>query len=661
MLALCNTVVISGGEKGTPVRYEGASTDEVALVDTAAANKFRLVSRTSDTITVDILGDKFDYKILAVLPFTPERKMMTIVLMEKDNSIVQYTKGADSSIMENINMDISRNQQLVASCKVALDGFAEEGLRTLAFGQRTLSLAEFEDWKHKWDEALVSMNDRELAVHNACLMLEKDLDFVAVSAIEDRLQDEVPETIKYFLDAKVVVWILTGDKRETAITISVTSQLMDRNNDDLIILDVTLPTSVAKQITEAQDRTFRNRQKLKKTTMVIDGKTLEEAMKPEVFHSFRDLGTQVSSAVCCRVTPLQKANVVAMFQALGNTCVGVGDGANDVSMIQEARVGVGILGLEGSQAERASDYAIPKFRFLRRLLCVHGRSSLVRNSMLIQYSFYKNIVYTMCQFFYAFYNGFSGQTVFDSWAIVCFNMIFTVLPPLVMGMFDFDLRDHVIMKHPILYHELRDPFAVRMSRVTSSLWAGLSVVHGVIVFGVFAQLSHDDGVLPDGQTAGMWALGTTLMTFLIVVVLMQAGLAFLSWTSIHVLSIVLSVVGYLVFLFAYTEAGPFFKLLEFVGIPYIILKDPKLYLYITVYTVGLFAIELSVMAYRANYFATQSHQARAVYSIRGRGLPWMRYKDTLANQSLINQQMMTSTTVELQRPQEATAALEKDK
>jgi phospholipid-transporting ATPase len=619
-LSLCNTVVIAEGEGGK-LTYDGSSTDEVALVTCARTNGYTLCGRTSESISHQINNEKpITYKVETVLPFTAERKMMSIVLRDSNtDALTLITKGADSSIISNLDNDHPRNKEILPSAVATLKMYAEEGLRTLAFGTKEINSRDYAEWIKQWNTANLAMSDRTNLVHNACLAMEKGMVLMGCTAIEDKLQDEVAETIKFFLDAGIIIWVLTGDKRETAINIAGTSKLLDPLKDQLIILDnsergsKTMSDLVRDAIATAKASKARNQ----KVSMIIDGRTIEAVeASAECSKLFEELSYFVTSAVCCRVTPIQKANVVSMFQKKGYTCLGIGDGANDVSMIQEAKVGIGVIGLEGSQAERASDYAIPRFRHLRRLLAVHGRYSLIRNSVLIQYSFYKNLAYCLTQFFFAFYNGFSGQTIYDSWVIVCYNMVFTLLPPLAMGLFEYDVRDDALLKHPELYGELRNPTAVRLSRATASLWAGLAIFQGIcIFFGTLPWMENSD--------LGMWSSGTVLMTVIISIVMGQACVVFMSWTAFHFLSVFLSMASYLVFIFVYAVICWILHSTNYFMVPMHIFQEPALYLYICLWTFGLIGPEVAVIFIRRYYFATLQHQARRKFAKETTALEWM--------------------------------------
>jgi phospholipid-transporting ATPase len=628
LLSLNNAIVINIDASGQP-QYDGSSTDEVALVGTARDNGFRLLSRNSETMTVEIDRQPTVFRILDTLPFTAERKMMSVAVQEKNGDIRLYTKGADSSVMSRVS-ESNSDPKLMKNAQQFLDSCAEEGLRTLAVAERLFVGDEYAVWKKKWDQACLTVtSDRADLVHAAALDAEANLTFVGCTAIEDRLQDEVPETIHFLLRCGIVVWVLTGDKRETAVNIAKTSKLMNPTLDHIMQIYAT-GVPVGTQIDNFAREAREAKSKGQKTSFVVDGAALEKILEDKKnYVAFRELGLLVNSAVCCRVTPLQKASVVAMFQELGNTCLGVGDGANDVSMIQEARVGIGIMGLEGSQAERAADYALPRFRHLRRLIAVHGRYSLIRNSALVQYSFYKNLVYSLVQVYYCFYNGYSGQTVFDSWVLIFFNMAFTFLPPMVMGMFDFDVRDKFLMAHPGLYNELRSPFAVRMSRVSSFIWLMMALWHSWLIFYGVYNTNFQLQSRWDGKDTGMWFDGTTLCNTLLFVVNAQAALVFLSWTWIHVASIVLSFVAYYAFIFIYAAVPPSLSGIEsYYGVPAAVLSDPSSWFAFFLWFFALAVPQIILVATRRRYFSIRMHDARAADYERKKHLPWADADET---------------------------------
>eukprot|EP00842_Homolaphlyctis_polyrhiza_P003405 jgi/Hompol1/4065/HPOL_006903-RA len=289
----------------------------------------------------------------------------------------------------------------------SLNAFANTGLRTLVVAYRRMSEADYQTFKTQFDTAERSLTNREGMIEEACEAAERELTFIGCTAIEDRLQDRVPETIEYLRKAGLKIWLLTGDKLETAINIGMSSRLIGPEMR-LIILQAStvqeVETEMEKYLVEMKEYPTKS------YALVVNGDVLVHALAGPHKQKLLAIGLGCNSVICTRVTPLQKALVVRLVRSNLKSAVtlAIGDGANDVSMIQEAHVGIGIMGKEGTQAVRAADYAFGEFRFLQRLLSVHGRYNYLRMANLIFYSFYKNIAFITVQWWFGFYNAWAG-------------------------------------------------------------------------------------------------------------------------------------------------------------------------------------------------------------------------------------------------------------
>jgi phospholipid-transporting ATPase len=266
------------------------------------------------------------------------------------------------------------------------------------------------------------------------------------------LWQDVPETIATLREANMKVWVLTGDKLETAVNIGYASKQLVGGMDIMTISDQATITDVQRKVSEFCGRMDRGTTE-RHAALVIDGKSLSFALDSTVEKDFLNLALSCKSVICCRVSPLQKAEVVTLVRTnvKDSITLAIGDGANDVSMIQAAHIGVGISGREGLQATLASDYAISQFRFLAKLLLVHGAWNYRRLANVILYSFYKNICLYMIEFWFAFLNGFSGQPLFERWTIGLYNILFTLLAPIALGILDQDVSASTRLAQPHLY------------------------------------------------------------------------------------------------------------------------------------------------------------------------------------------------------------------
>jgi len=245
---------------------------------------------------------------------------------------------------------------------------------------------------------------------------------------------------------------------------------------------------------------------------------------------FLDVALSCKAVLCCRVSPIQKADIVDLVKGhVHKVTLAIGDGGNDVPMIQSAHVGVGISGQEGLQAANASDYSVAQFKYLKPLLLVHGSWNYTRLAKCVLYSFYKNICLYMIQFWYAFYNGFTGQILFDRWTISVYNMIFTALQPFTIGIFDRTFSRDVMYKYPVLYGCTQhcDDFN------TYVFWqmAGGALLHSFILFFLPTIVLEKASLLPNGKMHSYLFLGNFIFTYVCITVSLKAGLEFNSWTK----------------------------------------------------------------------------------------------------------------------------------
>lgn len=473
-LALCHTVIAEKVPGDPPkMLFKAQSPDEAALVATARDMGFTVLGSTSDGITVNVMGDERHYTVLNTIEFNSSRKRMSAIVKMPDGRILLFCKGADSIIYARLKK--GEQQELRKETAKHLEMFAVEGLRTLCIAQRELTEQEYREWRKDHDLAATALENREEKLEEVADQIERDLTLLGGTAIEDRLQDGVPDTIELLGDAGIKLWVLTGDKVETAINIGFSCNLL--NNDmDLLRIQINedesgmsseddyismareqLDNSLAKFRMTGSDEELKIAKKDHEPPaathgLVIDGFTLRWALSDALKQKFLLLCKQCKSVLCCRVSPAQKAAVVAMVKTgLDVMTLSIGDGANDVAMIQEADVGVGIAGVEGRQAVMSSDYAIGQFRFLQRLVLVHGRWSYRRLAESISNFFYKNMIWTFAIFWFQIYCNFDIAYIYEYTYILMFNLFFTSVPVILMGVLDQDVSDTVSLLVPQLY------------------------------------------------------------------------------------------------------------------------------------------------------------------------------------------------------------------
>ncbi|KAK6747023.1 hypothetical protein RB195_000331 [Necator americanus] len=594
LLALCHTVMPER-DKGQLV-YQAQSPDEAAL--TSAARNFGFVfrARTPQSITIEVLGKEEVYELLCILDFNNDRKRMSVITRNSKGKIRLYCKGADMMIMERLRSDTS--SLLVSSTNTHLAEFANIGLRTLCLAYKDIEPDYFEDWIRRQQEAAVDMYNREKKLEAVYEEMEKGMTLIGGTAIEDKLQDGVPEAIARLAEANIKIWVLTGDKTETAINIAYSCRLLTDDMKEIVVIDGQTHSEVEVQLKDTKttfDRIMNNNnsqspimdkprfeietihgngqnstmtygvanskqspsehQRDGGVALVINGDSLGFALDQRLERLFLEIATMCMAVICCRVTPLQKAQVVDLVKRNKKAVtLSIGDGANDVSMIKTAHIGVGISGQEGMQAVLASDYSIGQFRYLERLLLVHGRWSYIRMAKFLRYFFYKNFAFTLTHFWYSFFCGYSAQTVFDAVFIACYNLFFTALPVLAMGSLDQDVDDNYSLQYPKLYLPGQFNLFFNMRIFIYSVLHGMfsSLVIFFIPYGALLNGAAYDGKDLDDYST----LAFTTFTALIVVVTGQIAFDTAYWTAINHFVIWGSLIFYLLLAFLIYEALP---------------------------------------------------------------------------------------------------------
>uniref|UniRef100_A0A672IK93 Phospholipid-transporting ATPase n=1 Tax=Salarias fasciatus TaxID=181472 RepID=A0A672IK93_SALFA len=515
-VSLCHTVQISydqpdclvgGGDPFSHVNgfssnhmeYYASSPDEKALVEAAK----RYISYSE--INKGVFKLFCRYKLLHVLEFDADRRRMSVILQ------------------------------------------TPSGLRTLVVACRHFSPEEYIDVDRRLNAARTALQQREERLQEAFSYIERDLQLLGATGVEDKLQDKVQETIEALRLAGIKVWVLTGDKHETAVSVSLSCGHFHRTMNILELLQQRSDNECAEQLRRLSCTlycissalivcllnvlSFRIKEDhVIQHGLVVDGASLSLALR-EHEKLFMEVCKNCSAVLCCRMAPLQKAKVVRLLKTSPEKPItlAIGDGANDVSMIQEAHVGIGIMGKEGRQAVRNSDYAIARFKFLAKLLLVHGHFYYIRIATLVQYFFYKNVCFITPQFLYQFFCLFSQQTLYDSVYLTLYNICFTSLPILVYSLFEQLVHPHVLQSKPGLYRDISKN--AMLSFRTFLYWTLLGFCHAfVFFFGSYILMGEDTTLMGNGQMFGNWTFGTLVFTVMVITVTLKLALETHFWT-----------------------------------------------------------------------------------------------------------------------------------
>uniref|UniRef100_A0A672Q3F9 Phospholipid-transporting ATPase n=1 Tax=Sinocyclocheilus grahami TaxID=75366 RepID=A0A672Q3F9_SINGR len=428
-----------------------------------------------------------------------------------------------------------RQRKILYKTQNYLNLYAADGLRTLCIAKKVLSKEEYASWLQRHLEAETAIQRREELLFESALRLETNLQLLGATGIEDRLQDGVPETIASLRKAGLQIWVLTGDKQETAINIAYACKLLDPEEEMITLnADSQVHPACTAAVSPHGLHSFSSLPSpsefsqgpflVHRLGLVIDGRTLAYALDKSLEDKFLAVARSCRSVLCCRSTPLQKSMVVKLVRnKLKVMTLAIGDGANDVSMIQVADVGVGISGQEGMQAVMASDFALPRFRYLQKLLLVHGHWCYSRLANMILYFFFKNAMFVALIFWYQFYCGFSGSAMVDQWYLIFFNLMFSAFPQLITGTLDKDVSAETLQELPQLYmngqnSEEYKPYMFWMNMIDA-------FYQSLICFFIpyFAYVDSD---------VDLFTWGTPITTLALFTILLHLGIETKTWVSL---------------------------------------------------------------------------------------------------------------------------------
>lgn len=519
-LALAHNVTPTTDELGN-ITYQASSPDEVALVKFTESVGMTLVSRDMTSMTIKTPSGRLEeYEILNVFPFTSETKRMGIIVRDKaTNKIEFFMKGADVVMMRIVEA----SDWLDEEC----GNMAREGLRTLVFGMRTLDEYEYEAWLERYNEAKMSIHDREANVQAAIERLESGLKLLALSGVEDKLQIDVKPTLESLRNAGIRIWMLTGDKIETATCIAISARLVSRSQPIFQLVAKT-PNDAYQLLTSFGFK--------KDTALVIDGNSLQMCLDhhKETFISY---AMKAPAVVCCRCSPTQKAEIVTLVKdRTGLRTCAIGDGGNDVSMIQAADVGLGIVGKEGKQASLAADFSINQFSYIAPLLLWHGRNSYKRSAHLSQFIIHRGLVISFIQAIFSAIFYFAAIPIYQGWLVVGYSTVFTMAPVFSLVL-DEDVSRDIAFQFPELYQDLQKGRALNLK--TFVMWVFISIYQGGMIM-LLSVLLFD---------ASLYSIVSITYTTLIFAQLLNVAFEIRRWHWAMVVAEVVSLLIYIASLF----------------------------------------------------------------------------------------------------------------
>lgn len=455
--------------------YQASSPDEVALVQWTESIGLTLVNRDLTSMQLRTPGGQIlTYCVLQMFPFTSEGKRMGIIVRDESTAeITFYMKGADA-VMSTI---VQYNDWLEEEC----GNMAREGLRTLVVAKRALTEEQYQDFESRYMQAKLSVHDRALKVAAVVESLEREMQLLCLTGVEDRLQADVRPTLEMLRNAGIKIWMLTGDKLETATCIAKSSHLVSRAQDIHVFRPV-----ASRGEAHLELNAFRRKHDC---ALVISGDSLEVCLR-YYEHELVELACQCPAVVCCRCSPTQKAHIVKLLQqhTRKRTCA-IGDGGNDVSMIQAADCGIGIEGKEGKAASLAADFSITQFKHIGRLLMVHGRSSYKRSAALGQFVMHRGLIISTMQAVFSSVCYFASVPLYQGFLMVGYATIYTMFPVFSLVL-DQDVKPDMAMLYPELYKDLTKGRS--LSFKTFLVWVLISIYQGgILMYGALVLFESE--------------------------------------------------------------------------------------------------------------------------------------------------------------------------
>mmetsp|Transcript_23845 Transcript_23845/g.54238 ORF Transcript_23845/g.54238 Transcript_23845/m.54238 type:complete len:1202 (+) Transcript_23845:25-3630(+) len=614
-LAINHTVMCEASNiPDIPVAYSASSPDEGALVYAASHFGFTFSSRDSTGLYVNVRGREIKVIVEADFEFTSARKCSSIACRiqwpEGPEEFVVFCKGADSAIMRRLTKECGASAT-TATTIAHMEEYARDGLRVLCIGGRYLSYAEYQGYIEKFQAASMAMDDRQGKLDAVAALLEQELELWGATAVEDQLQEDVGDTIASLQEAGIKIWMLTGDKVETATNIGVATSLLNNamhrtvltadENQQAHEVDAAVKKACQDASANAPNREL---------ALIVDGFCLQSALKPDNIHAFMALALRCTAVICCRVSPEQKGAVVRGVRDIEKAItLAIGDGANDCNMIQSADVGVGLRGEEGMQAFNCSDYGLSQFKFLKTLLLVHGRWAYRRNAKLVLFMFYKNVVVVLPQFYLNAVSLFSGQRLYIDLMYQLYNVAFTSFPIIVLGVLDQDCSKNDSLRHPQLYK--LGPQRFYFNKEVFVQWVISGMWHSLVVFCVpylafsGTQIPHSDGRLTDLWTDGM-------IVYLCVVIVANAKCAienmYHTWVLWAILAISVLAWPVCLMIFEGNPALESFGTYEMTSMAARLFSTPIFHIVVLLTAVVALSREFLWKSFRRTHFPTPYHE-----------------------------------------------------
>lgn len=586
-MLICNSVEILNHNP------EGVSQEELCFLEAASKSGFNLAERAEHYVIISILGTKIKLDILGTREFISKRQRMDVVVKIFGKTYL-LVKGSDQKLLDR-NTDKEKlktiNQSNEYRCLVMKYKELTEKEEREFIDATTVNIKSEGNNAPSTRNSIYEKRQNEEGKFNE---LELTSHYSGSVFIDDELQEDVQNTMRDLKDAGIKIWMVTGDKKETAEACARNSCLIEF--DDFLSLSGHEALKMIEESVKMEGAMrkpffnflqggrplanvpFANSQNTEVYSNTTSPLSITESIVPiesrNVFNK--------KALVIYRATPSQKGRIAAILSEAGKHTLSIGDGTNDVGMLKGSDVGVGVMGKEGTQAAMAGDFAIPQFKMLKNLLFVHGRYTLQRYSLTALNSYYKNIVFIFAQFIYNLYSGASGRPLYSSLIFNYYNLFFTSMIPFSISLFDKDVDQAAALRTPQSYAYARLYFnqAFVYLNVLFAIFEATMIFYAIQLF-TANEIANGSGIVVG--YAGVSMLFSTIIVFSVILRQIRSVSFRVVFTDVAIaLSIILNAIAiiwieelytkskYVIF---YLLASPYFYFIVFSLISIIYLAD----------------------------------------------------------------------------------------
>eukprot|EP00920_Eleutheroschizon_duboscqi_P020655 GHVT01048808.1.p1 GENE.GHVT01048808.1~~GHVT01048808.1.p1 ORF type:complete len:650 (-),score=123.09 GHVT01048808.1:1218-3167(-) len=538
------------------VTYQATSPDEECLVAAACHMGYALTRKTKASITLDICGHLQSWEIIGINEFTPTRGRMSIVLRplawgERGGAML-YVKGADAAIMDLLSFTPETDGVDELSVERHLKQFSLQGLRTMVLACRYMCHEETEVYRRLYTDACASVYSREERLEKVAEEFEADLFYLGITGVRDKLRDGVRTTMESMMAAGIRLWIVTGDNVEYALHVLHSCGLLTYHTKIFHAAFESQNLRKARREGVALYETFRRARNLKRhqehICLVVTGSNLATFLShPDLQTYFLNMACTCDVVVAARVTPGQKADITRLVRkrlAPQPITLAIGDGGNDVPMLQEAHVGIAIKGPANRDTICFSDFAVADFKHIQRLIFVHGRLSAVRVSKLILWHFFKSLMLVLPQFYFQPGAFWSAVELFDPFLLMLFDLVWTLLPAIAYGCLDLDFAPDIMFNVPVLCALTRR--RLYLSGFDFLAWMIEATVFSLFVYFLGHGVFKSQAIQGGGKLLELDAFGLCIYMGVILQCNLRLLLETNLWTPTFLLTTFLCTVGLLV-------------------------------------------------------------------------------------------------------------------